>query len=129
MARVVVGLFLIAHGLIHLLYATPRPADDGSYPFVPESRWFPRALDLEVGTARAIARVLAILAVIGFVVTGIALLANAEVWEPLAVVASVISLALLLLFFHPWLLIGIAIDVAIIASVLWFHVPATLFES
>ena len=39
MVRTVVGLLLIAHGLVHLLYLMPRPEDDQSYPFVPETRW------------------------------------------------------------------------------------------
>lgn len=47
MLRIVVGLFLITHGLVHLLYLAPRPEDDPSYPFVPESRWFARAVGLE----------------------------------------------------------------------------------
>jgi hypothetical protein len=129
MVRIVAGLFLIAHGLIHLSYVTPKPKDAAaSYPFVPEERWFAHALGLSPSAARAIAGTLAIVCVLLYAVAGIALLADAGIWEGAAVAGSAISLVLMLLFFHPWLLLGIAIDVAIIGSVLSWHVPAALFE-
>jgi hypothetical protein len=62
------------------------------------------------------------------VISGIALLADAALWEPTAVIGATISLVLMVLFFHPWLVFGIAIDVAIMGSVLSWHVPASLFE-
>jgi hypothetical protein len=43
------------------------------------------------------------------------------------VAGAVVSLVLMVLFFHRWLSFGIAIDVAILASV-WAQVPASLFE-
>jgi hypothetical protein len=45
----------------------------------------------------------------------------------MAVVGSAVSLVLMLLFFHPWLAIGVAIDVAIVASIWSWHAPASLF--
>lgn len=129
MLRIVAGLFLIAHGLIHLSYVTPKPRDAAaSYPFVPEERWLARALGLQPSVAKAIAGTLAVVSVVVLAVSGIALLADASSWEPTAVAGSLISLALMLLFLHPWLLIGITIDVAIAGSVLSWHVPATLFQ-
>ncbi len=124
----IVGLFLIAHGLVHLLYVTPRPKDDPSYPFVPEARWIARAVGIAPATAKTVAGVMALLSAVLFAIAGIAALADASMWQPTAVVASVTSLVLMLLFFHPWLLIGVAIDVAIIADVAWLHVPASLFS-
>ena len=128
MLRIVAGLFLIAHGLVHLLYFAPPPEDDPRYPFVPGDRWFARALGLQTGTAKAVAGTIAVICAIAFAVSGIALLANAAVWEPAAVIGSGISVVLFALFFHRWLVFGIAIDLAIIASVLSWHVPASLFE-
>ena len=128
MVRVIAGLFLVAHGLIHLMYVTPPPKDDPKYPFVPEERWFPRAVGLEPGAAKGVARTLATTCVVLFVIAGIALLANTSLWKPAAVTGSVVSLVLMLLFFHPWLVFGIAIDAAIVATVLSLHIPASLFE-
>lgn len=127
MTRVILGAFLVAHGLVHLLYVTPGPKDDPAHPFVPGSRWIVRAVGIAPGTAKAVAGAMAVLSAVLFAVAGIAALADASMWQPTAVVASVCSLVLMLLFFHPWLLIGIAIDVAIIADVAWLHVPASLF--
>ena len=127
MVRVIVGLFLVAHGLVHLLYFVPRP-DDPAYPFVPKDRWFAKALGLQPSAAKAVARTLAVVCAIALAISGVALLASADLWEPAAVVGSATSLLLMLLFFHPWLVIGIAIDVAILASVLSLHVPSSLFE-
>jgi len=129
MVRVIAGLFLIAHGLVHLSYVTSKPKDAAaSYPFVPEERWFPRALGLGPSAAKTVAGTLAVACAIAFAIAGIALLLDAALWQPAAVVASLISLVLMVLFFHPWLVLGIAIDVAIIGSVLSWHVPASLFE-
>jgi hypothetical protein len=128
MVRLGVGLFLIAHGLVHLLYLRPRPEDDPRYPFVPEDRWFARTLGLHSSAAKVVAGTLAVACAIALAISGVALLASADLWEPAAVVGSAISLVLMLLFFHRWLLIGVAIDVAILASVLSLHIPASLFE-
>jgi len=127
--RFAIGLFLVAHGLVHLLYLAPRPQDDPSYPFVPEDRWLPRILDLAPGTAKAIARAGAVVTAAVLAVSGVALLVDAAVWEPTAAVGAGLSLALLFAFFHRWLTIGIAIDVAIVASVVWLHVPPSLFDA
>ncbi|HEX6132311.1 MAG TPA: hypothetical protein VF044_11330 [Actinomycetota bacterium] len=126
--RIVIALFLAAHGLVHLLYLAPRPEDDPRYPFVPEERWSARAVGLDDAAAKAVAASLAILCAVVLVVAGVALLADAELWQPLAVLGSAVSLILLLGFMHPWLTIGVAIDVAIIAAVQWLHVPAALFD-
>jgi uncharacterized membrane protein YphA (DoxX/SURF4 family) len=128
MVRVLAALFLIAHGLVHLLYLAPRPEGDPNYPFVPEERWFAAAVGLAPSAAKAIAGTLAVASTIALMIAGVALLANAELWKPAAVIGSVVSLVLMLLFLHPWLVFGIAIDAAIIASVVSWHVPASLFE-
>lgn len=127
-ARILVGLFLVAHGLVHLLYLTPRPEADRSYPFVPETRSIAKVLGMEPRTAKGFAAALAVATAVAFGLAGCALIVNAAIWQPAAVVASSISLLLMVLFFHPWLLIGIAIDIVIIASVIRWHVPAVLFD-
>lgn len=127
--RVAVALFLAAHGLVHLMYFAPKPKDDATYPFVPESRWIARVLGLTPGAAKALSRAFAVVTAVAFVAAAVALLADASAWEPAALIASGVSLMLMLLFFHPWLSIGIAIDLAIVASIGWLHVPASIFEA
>jgi uncharacterized membrane protein YphA (DoxX/SURF4 family) len=128
MLRILVGLFLIAHGGVHLMYLGPRPENDPSYPFVPEDRWIARLMGLKPRGAKVVAAALAVACAAVLLVSGIALFADAGLWKPMAAVGSLISLVLLLLLFHPWLMIGVAIDVVIVASVWSWHVPSSLFE-
>lgn len=127
MTRILVGLLLIAHGLVHLLYLVPAPQGDPSYPFVPESRWIADALSLAPGTAKASAGTLAVALALALALAGVALIVDVQLWQAAAAVGAVGSLALLALFFHPWLSIGIAIDVAILPDITWWHVPASAF--
>ena len=128
MVRTIVGLLLIAHGLVHLLYLMPRPEDDPSYPFVPETRWSAKLVGLEPSTAKIVAVSLAVAVAVALLVSGIALFVDADIWKVAAATGSLLSLALLLLFFHPWLTIGIAIDVAILIGVWFAHLPSSLFD-
>src|SRR5574339_130461 len=102
MIRILVGLFLVAHGLVHLLYFAPKPGDP-SYPFVADDRWFARAVGLEPSVAWVAARTLAVVCAVAFTISGVGLLASADLWEPAAVIASATSLVLMVLFFHSWL--------------------------
>jgi hypothetical protein len=127
MVRSVVALLLIAHGLVHLLYLLPRPEDDPSYPFVPETRWSAKLVGLQPSTAKMVAVTLAVAVAAVLLVSGIALFADVDIWTVAAATGALLSLALLLLFFHPWLTIGIAIDVAILTDVWFAHLPSSLF--
>ena len=116
LVRLVLGLLLIAHGLVHLLWFAP--SDDQAWPFRLDRSWL-----LPEATRRPVAVVL-----VGLIVMGFALLALAvwgvpglaSIWPVLAIMASVASLAALLLFWDRQLLLGMVIDVAIIV-VAWWH--------
>jgi uncharacterized membrane protein YphA (DoxX/SURF4 family) len=127
MLRLGVGLFLIAHGLVHLMYLAP-PQDTAHNPFVAESRSFPKALGMDPKTAKAVAGTLAVATATLFLISGIALFASVSIWKPMAMTGSLGSLVLMLLFLHPWLMFGLVIDVAIIASVLSLDVPSSLLR-
>jgi hypothetical protein len=124
--RVVVGSLLILHGLVHLGYASPRPNDPRSL-FAPERAWFASAFGLSAPAAEAVAKALAAITAVMLTISGIALFADADLWKPTAVIGAAVSCVLLVLTFHPWLTLGVAIDLFIIASVLWIHWPAALF--
>jgi hypothetical protein len=127
MLQFLAGSFLILHGLVHAMYLAPKPGDP-SYPFVPERTWFATTAHLDTGAAKAIFATLAMTALMTFLLAGIGVFASAGWWQAFAVVGAVTSLATLLLGFHPRLVFGVTIDVAILASVLWAHVPAALYE-
>ncbi len=126
MLRVAVGSLLILHGLVHLGYVSPRPNDPRSL-FAPERAWFATAFHLSAETAEAIAKAMAGIVAVSLTISGIALFVNADLWESAAVIGAAVSCVLLVLTFHPWLILGVAIDLFIVASVLWIHWPAALF--
>jgi hypothetical protein len=125
MTRIMIGVFLILHGLVHSgLAAAPLPKDPASRPgsfFTHPSRtWLLGRLRFSPAWIRAVGLTLVVLTTIGFVLAGLAalgvpLLAGAV--APLIICSAVLSLALLAVFWHPWLALGVAIDVAIL--LLW----------
>jgi hypothetical protein len=103
------GLFLVAHGLVHLAIWLPAPKEDA--PFDPGHSWL-------LGAVRRPARALAVAAGALFALAGVLVLAGADAGAALAVAGVAVSLALVLLTFHAWLLGAVVIDVAIAAVAL-----------
>lgn len=106
--RIVIGILLIAHGLVHLLYLTddvPEFTLEGSW-LVPESASRPVALVLMWATIGAFA-------LLGLAVWGVPGLAG--IWPALAIIGSVLSLMLLVAFWSWSLVFGVLINLAIIA--------------
>lgn len=100
----VAGLFLIAHGLLHLaVWVAPAPPDA---PFDSRHSW----LFGEFGASRPIALIAAAV----LVVAGVLVLAGAGAGAVIAAIGAAISLLLVILTFHPWFLAAVAINVAII---------------
>jgi hypothetical protein len=98
------GLFLIAHGLVHIAIWIPEPKEDA--PFDPHRSWL-------LGDVRQLTRALAVTACVVLVTAGVLVLTGAGLGAGLAVTGAAVSLAVVLLSFHPWLLGAVAIDVAI----------------
>lgn len=106
--RIIVGLLLAAHGLVHLLYLsedTPEFRFQDSW-LVPASA--SRSAGLGLMTAAVVA-----FGLLGLAVWGVPGLSS--VWPALTIAASGISILLLGAFWHPRLVFGIAIDLALIA--------------
>ena len=107
--RWIAGLFLIAHGLVHLAIWLPKPDqkapfDVGHSPFA--------------GDVRRLASALAVAAAVILVPGGLGLIGDAPWWTSVTVTGAVVSAALLLLTFNRWWLIGLGINVAIIVLAL-----------
>ncbi len=125
MTRILIGVFLMVHGLVHAgLAAAPIPKDASSRPgsfFTHPSRsWVLRRLRISSGGVRAIGWLLVVMTSLGFVLAGLAalgvpLLAGAI--APLVVCSAILSLVLVVVFWHPWLTLGALIDLAIL--VIW----------
>jgi hypothetical protein len=109
--RIVIGVLLIAHGLVHLLYLTPDVPE-----FSLESSWLvPESASRRVAMVLMWATVAAF-ALLGLAVWGVPGLEG--VWPGIAIVASLLSLALLVAFWSWSLIFGVLIDLALIAVAL-----------
>jgi len=106
------GLFLIAHGLVHLLYLLPKQ-DDPGFPFTLKESWLvPEAVRRPVGIGLVAVTVAAFL-LLGLAVWGVPGLSGS--WPVIAIVAAVLSLVLLVAFWNSHFFVGIGIDIALIA--------------
>ena len=119
--RTIFGLFLIAHAVAQGgLAAAPIPNDPDSKPgafFTEVTRsWLFQKLDLDVAIVRKIGIFLVILTVMGFILAGLGGLGVPglnKIWGTTAGLSAGGSLILLILFWHPWLIVGILIDLGL----------------
>ena len=113
--KVVIGILLAAHGLVHLLYFVTNT--DEKWPFTLEESW------LLPGVARRpVAIALIAVTVVGFALLGLAVAGVpglGAIWPVLAVVSAAASLLTLVVFWNAQLLAGIAIDLAVLALAIW----------
>lgn len=110
--RIVAGILLLAHGLVHLLYLVPE-ADDPEYPFTLEASWMvPDSVRRPVALILIAATVVAF-ALLALAVWGVPGLSTP--WPVLTFVASGFSLLLLIAFWDVRLGFGVLIDVVLIA--------------
>jgi hypothetical protein len=105
MWRILLGGFVVAHGLVTAaIWAMPRRADS---PFDAGHSWL-------LGDARRIAMTIALVAAVGFMIAGVGIIANQDWWGLFGVAAAGLALLLMLAYFNPWLLAGVAISAAIL---------------
>jgi hypothetical protein len=105
MLRVLMGLFVIAHGLVTFAIWTAPVTETA--PFNPSHSWV-------LGDIRTLAIILAAVTAIGFVATGGGYLAQQDWWAGAAVASGAVAVILMALFFNPWLLAGVAISAGIL---------------
>lgn len=121
--RLVLTAFLLAHAAIHAGFVSPAPpatAGGPQWPFVLVRSWLVGRLGLDAAAVRLLGRALTALTLAGFALAALAALGvlPAALWAPAAISASVASLALHLACFHPWLVLGVAIDLGILWAVI-----------
>jgi hypothetical protein len=119
----VVALLLVGHGLIHASFLAPAPAQQPgapAWPFHFDASWLLTPLGLDPSVIRLVGVVLIAVTVGGYVAAAVAFLgiAPAGWFMPAIVVGSSASLAVLILFFSPWLVLGFAIDAVLLWAVL-----------
>ena len=117
-------VLLVGHALVHVAYLTPAPPHpEGApeWPFAIEKSWPITNLGVGLDIMRPVAHVLAAVVLVSLVGAGLAiidLVVPSAWWPALAVTGATASLLLLSLFFHPWLVVGVAIDVVLLYLVL-----------
>jgi hypothetical protein len=114
--------FLLAHGLIHVSFLTPRPApatDGPAWPFDLDRSWLLTSVGIPGPATRALGTALVALTIAGFALAAIVALGLLDsLWVPAVVIGATASLAVLGLYYRPWLTLGIVIDVVLLWAVL-----------
>ena len=131
MLQIIVGVVLLLHGVVHLLYAgqSARLFELQSGLGWPNGAWtFGRLLG--DNATRTLASVSYVVAAIGLAAAGIALLGSQAWWRPAAVAALAFSAVIIILFWNGRTQgmaaqggIGLLIDLAILLAVLVLHWP------
>jgi hypothetical protein len=122
MTSTLLGIFLLGHAIAHAgLAAAPIPGDPdpkpGAFFTVPSRSWLFMKLNLDPAFVRWIGIILVIISCLGFVIAGLGGLGTPglrSIWQGTAGITAVISLILLVLFWHPWLILGVVIDVGLL---------------
>lgn len=123
MLETLFALSLIAHGLVHAgLAAAPAPKDPDPKPgqfFIASGRSrLLESLRIEPSMIRSLAWTLVSMITVGFVLAGLGLLilpSVSYIWLGTAFGSAALSIILLVVFWHPWLVVGVVLDVAILA--------------
>jgi|ERR687888_1112166 hypothetical protein len=116
MLRLLVGGFLIAHGLIHwATYVTPKKPDEPG-PFDPGHSWALAAVHVSQHPAHTLSVTLALFTAAGFCLAGGVLLAGAGWWLGIAAVAAIIGLVLKIGYFNPWLSLAVLLDAGVLLA-------------
>lgn len=131
MFKILFALFLVLHGLVHLLYLGQSRRIFELQPGMiwPDGSWaFSRFLTDE--TTRALAAVVLLLAAIGFVAGGARIFAGQAWWRSLVVGAATLSALIYLILWDGGLqdlndkgAVGLLINAAILIAVLIFQWP------
>ena len=119
MTKILVALFLLAHAGIHASFVSPRPAQTAggpAWPFDLAHSWLLTPLGMAPDLTRVLGLALLAVTVGAFALAALAALGitPASLWTPAIIVGAAASIGLLGAFFHPWLVLGIVIDVALV---------------
>lgn len=131
MLKIVLGLLLTAHGLVHVgLAIAPNPTDPeakpGAFFTAMERSWLLPQLGLNAAAVKWIGVLLVGLSTLGFVLAGLGIFGVtglSAIWRTTAIVSAIVSLLLLFLFWHPWLPVGVLINIATLVALLWAKWP------
>ena len=122
--KFLLGAFLVGHALVHLSYlspAPPRTADGPEWPFEMTQSWLVTGAGFDPALVRALGTATVLATVTLFVAAGLSTvgwLVPSEWWSGLVAAGAVASAMTLVIFFHPWIVLGLAIDAALLCATL-----------
>jgi len=135
MFRIIFGVFIVLHGLVHLLYFGQSARYFELQPEMvwPDGSWaFSRLLGDEA--TRILASISCVLAAIGFIAGGIGILVRQAWWRPVVVASAAFSAVIIILFWDGVVqnlddkgLIGLLINMAILVALLVIRWPSLGF--
>jgi len=114
--------FLVGHGWVHFMYVMPQPkaaaatASGPDWPFSLDRSWLGAG-----GALHGLGLILVVLTAVGYLLAALAtipIVVPAAMWAGLVVFSSLASALLMALFFNPQLILGLAIDAALLAVVI-----------
>ncbi len=135
MDRIIFGVFIVLHGLVHLLYFGQSRRLFELQPGMvwPDGSWvFARVLDVEGN--RVLATIFLVWAALGFVVAGVGIFAGLAWFRPVLAGAAAFSSIIYILFWDGgWQNlddkggVGLLINVAMLTAVLILHWPKIVY--
>ncbi|GAB3260321.1 hypothetical protein [Nocardioides dilutus] len=116
MTAVLVVVFLISHGLVHLAIWLPHPdpAADRPLPFVPDHSALLTATAAPVDTIHRVAVGAAVAVAAAYVLAATVVGVEAPGAVVVTALAASMGLVQKALFFHPWLSLGVLIDLGVL---------------
>ena len=138
MLRLLIGAFLLIHGLISAAQA-PALLGSGEPPENPSwMSWWPTPLGrpwlltplgLESTLISWLFGILWVVAGVCFVASGVGIFAHQEWWQAVAAAGALISLVVLAVYFHPWYAFAVLLNAGILLALWWTHWPTNAVGS
>jgi len=131
MVQIIAGVFLVLHGLVHLLYLGQSARLFELQPGMiwPDGSWAFSKLFVDTGT-RTLTSIFCVLAAAGFVIGGVGIFFGQSWWRTAVIASAVFSGVLYILFWNGRLQhldnqggIAILINIALLVTVLMFRWP------
>jgi hypothetical protein len=122
-AKWLIAAFLLAHASVHGSFMAPRPpvsAGGPAWPFELGKSWLLGPLGLDAEAIRMVGLALIAVTMGAFALAALTAvgLVPAALWPATVTIGAVASIVLLGVYFSPWFVIGLAIDLALLWAVL-----------
>ncbi|MDD3777519.1 MAG: hypothetical protein PHN32_07940 [Actinomycetota bacterium] len=127
MLNIIIGIFFILHGLVHAVMIIPSRDTPGKgianfYTGFSKTKILNK-LNLSLKTKRIIAVTFSLAALAGFLVSAFAVFTGSfpmPIFLAATIAAASLSTLLIIFFWHPYLTVGLIINLAILVLVPWW---------